>query len=171
MLTYLINKYKKKDVHEVVYKLSYAGKFIIIKGRTLAGSLIIISNTFNQYQPDAKRFKNHLYRHLYDHFKANENGRFRIKTLAKKGRKTSQYDILKREQMELDKNRYNPLCLNNQIEAYIPLYNEKTDSYGWLNRLEVMNFKRWLSSKARSNYVKRYTVKPNLMPATNGLSN
>lgn len=165
MLDNLIKKYKDNDVNEIVYKLSYAGKFIIVKGKTLAGSLIIISNTYLQYKDDSKRFTGHLYKHLYDHFKANEGGRFRIKTLAKKGRKITQYNVLKREQMELDKNRYNPLCLNNQLEAYIPLYNERTDTYGWLDRITVMNFKRWLSSKERASYVKRYTVKPILKPA------
>lgn len=171
MLDNLIKKYKDNDVNEVVYKLSYSGKFIIVKGKTLAGSLIIISKTYLQYKQDSKRFTGHLYKHLYDHFKANESGRFRIKTLAKKGRKSSQYDVIKREQMELDRNRYNPLCLNNQLEAYIPLYNPSTDSYGWLDRITVMNFKRWLSSKERIAYVKRYGMKPIQEPARSDPSN
>lgn len=171
MLDNLIKKYKNKDVNQVVYRLSYSGKFIIVKGKTLAGSLIIISNTFQQYKEDSKRFTNHLYRHLYDHFKANECGRFRIKTITKKGLKIDQYVLLKREQMELDKNRYNPKCLNNSVEIYIPQFNDSTNMYGWLERSDVMNFKRWLSSKERTAYVKRYGMKPVQEPAKSDPSN
>jgi len=38
MLDNLIKKYKENDIEQVVYRLTYAGKFIIIKGKTLAGS-------------------------------------------------------------------------------------------------------------------------------------
>lgn len=171
MLDNLIKKYKNKDVNQVVYKLSYSGKFIIVKGKTLAGSLIIISNTYQQYKNDSKRFDNHLYKHLYEHFRLNECGRFRIKTIAKKGIKISQYTLLKKEQMELDRNRYNPKCLNNSVETYIPQFNDSTDMYGWLERSDVMNFKRWLSSKERSDYIKRYSKKPILKPAKSDPSN
>ncbi len=161
MLENLIKKYKQKDVPEIVYRLSYAGKFITIKGKTLAGSLIIMADTFKQYKADSKRFNGHLYKHWYDHYLANNGGRFRIKTLAKTGKKSTQYQLLKREQMELDKNRYNPAYLNNVTEAYIPLYNDTTDMFGWLNKSAVMNFKRWLASKERQAYIKRYSKKPN----------
>lgn len=169
MLESTISKYKKKDIEGVVYQLSYSGKFIVIKGKTLVGSLIIIANTFNQYNSNSKRFKLHLYRHLYDHFIDNPNGRFRIKVLAKINKKTSHYDLLKREQMELDKNRYNPLCLNNSIEAYIPNYNEETQTFGWLPRHSVMNFQRYLTSKERTRYISRYSKKPVQEPAKSDL--
>lgn len=169
MLDNLIKKYRNNDSEEVVYRLTYAGKFIIVKGKTLAGSLIIIANTFQSYSPDNKRFINHLYKHLYDHFKANPYGRFRIKTLAKKSLKINQYYLLKREQMEIDKHRYDKTCLNNQLEAYVPLYNELTGMYGWLDKMAVMNFKKWLSSKERSAYIKRYSKKPDQEPANYGL--
>jgi hypothetical protein len=171
MLEHLISKYtdRRRDKKEVVYKLTYSGKFIIVKGKTLCGSLTIISNTFKQYKEDNKRFRGHLYRHLYDHFKANDCGRFRFKTLARVNSKTDQYKLLKREQMELDKNRHNPKCLNNATEVYIPLYDEITDMYGWLNRSAVMNFKKWLDSKERKAYIKRYSKKPKRVPAKSGL--
>jgi hypothetical protein len=166
MLDNLIEKHKAKDIDEVVYKLSYSGKFIIVKGKTLAGSLIIINNTYLQYTKDNNRFKGHLYKHLYDHYNDNPSGRFRIKVLAKTDKKIDQYKLLKREQMELDRLRYDPSCLNNELEAYIPLYNELADTYGWLNKSAVMNFKRYLSSKERQAYIKRYSKKPAPGPAS-----
>ena len=160
MLDRFIEKYKdrRRDKEQIVYKLSYAGKFIIIKGKTLCGSLIIINNVFKQYDPaNTKRFEGHLYKHLFDHFLETQGtGRFRIKTLARVNVRTSLYQVLKREQMELDKNRYNPNCLNNAVEAFIPLYNEDTGMYGWIDKTTVMNFHRWLNSKEHKAYKKRY---------------
>lgn len=161
VLEYYISKYREKDVNQIVYQLSYAGKFVIVKGKTLAGSLIIISEGLHHYRADTanKRFENHIYKHFFQHILDNE-GRFRMKTLAKKSKKTDQYDLLKKEQMELDRNRFNPLCLNNAVEAYIPNYNENTGMYGWIEKQAVMSFKRWLNSPQRKAYIKRYTVKP-----------
>jgi hypothetical protein len=162
MLEKLIEKYQNKpNIEGVVYKLSYAGRYIIIKGKTLAGSLIIIENAFVQFTPDKRRFSTHLYRHLFDHFFLTEDiGRFRIKTLAKLNAKTNQYQLLKREQMELDKARYDTRCLNNEIEAYIPNYNKNTFSFGWIDTSSVANFKKYLESNERKAYLKRYAKKP-----------
>lgn len=169
MLENLIKKYKEKDVNEVVYRLSYAGKFIIIKGKTLCGSLIIIANTWEQFTRGRDRFKGHLYTHLYNHVWGKQGSKFRVKTLAKVGPKFNQYQLLKREQMEIDKNRYIKECLNNATEAYIPAYNDTTDMFGWLEKSAVMNFKRWLGSKERSAYIKRYSKKPTPKPAMSDL--
>lgn len=160
MLENLIKKYKKNDIEEVVYRLTYFGKFIIIKGKTLCGSLMIIADTYNYFNPKNKKHENHLYKHLYNHYRRHPNKRFTIKVIAKKDKKTSQYDILKREQMELDRNRYNKLSLNNAIEPYIPNFNELTGKYGWIEKQHVMNFKRYQASKARALYIKRYCNHP-----------
>lgn len=156
MLERMINKYKKNDVSEVLYRLSYAGKFIFIKGKTLCGSLIILSNTYNYYHPANKKHKNHLYVHFYNHYRRHPGRRFTIKKIYVKPEESSQYELLKREQMELDKHANNPLCLNNQFEPYIPIYNQSTDMYGWLNKMSVLSFKRWQTSKERVAYQKRY---------------
>jgi hypothetical protein len=161
MLEALINKYtdKRKDKKEVVYQLFYDGKFIIIKGKTLCGSLIIIRDTWEQFTRGRERFTGHLYTHLYNHVWGKSGLQFRVKILARVSSKCSQYQLLKKEQMELDKHRYNKLCLNNATEAYIPLYNDITGMYGWLEKMAVMSFKRWLDSKERKAYIKRYAVK------------
>jgi len=160
MLDNLIHKYKNNDVEEVIFRLKYAGKFIIMKGKTLCGSLIILRNTYNYYNPEVSLKKNqhkdHLYVHLYSHYYRNPGHRFTIKIFAKKDRTTGQYELLKREQMELDKNMKNQLCLNNQDEPYIPNYNESTGKYGWIEKSAVMSFRRWQTSKERAAYLKRY---------------
>jgi hypothetical protein len=151
-LSYLVDKYKKNDVQFVVYKLSYAGKFIYIKGRTLAGSLIILTDTLNSFsEGNNDRFKDHLYTHIYNHILDRPGGRFRVKVIAQADCPDDLYSLLKQEQMMLDADRYNPFCLNNQVQAYIPNYSEKTGMYGWLPKTAVMNFKKWLHSEERKN--------------------
>jgi hypothetical protein len=166
MLDNLIKKYgnkdgkpNPKDIHELVYKLSYAGKFIIIKANTLGGSLKTISDTFEQFSRMNPRFDKHLYRNLYSHYIKHPGMRFRIKVLAKVGPKTTQYQVLKREQMELDKAKYDPQNLNNTDHAYIPEYKPATDTFGWLTKATVAKFKAWEMSKARAAYIKRYRAK------------
>lgn len=154
-LRYLVEKYKKEDVQFVVYKLTYAGKFIIIKGKTLAGSLIIITDTLNSFsEGNDDRFKGHLYTHLFNHILDRPGGRFRIKIIAEAD--GDFYSLLKQEQMLLDQFRYDPDCLNNQTEAYIPVYSERTGIYGWIPKTAVMNFNRWLDSEERRAHAAQY---------------
>jgi hypothetical protein len=161
MLEKLIEKYQDKNVEGIVYRLSYAGRYIIIKGASLLGSLTIMDDAYKQYAPDKQRFSTHLYRHWFQHFFLTEDtGRFRMKTLAKLNAKTSQYQLLKREQMELDKARYDYRCLNNEIDIYIPKWNQTKNAFGWLSVSAVANFKRWMQSKERKDYLKRYVKKP-----------
>lgn len=170
MLENLISKYQDNDIEEVVYRLSYAGKFIIVKGHTLAGSLIIISDTYEQYDSTNPRFNSHLYKRLYDHYIDNPLGwHSTIKVLASKAKGASQYDLLKREQMELDRYRHDPDCLNNQWDAYIPKYRKDTDKYGWIDKAAVDEFKRYMVSKNRQVYMKRYKTMLTREPAKNGL--
>lgn len=160
MLANLIRKYKNNDIEEVVYRLTFGGKFIIIKGKTLCGSLMIIADTFDYFPKDRKRYTKHLYYKLYNHYIRHRGKRFTIKVLAKKSATVSQYMLLKREQMELDKAKGNPLNLNNNKIAYLPKHNRKTLNFGWIERHAGMNFKKWLTSKERALYQRRFCRQP-----------
>jgi hypothetical protein len=152
-LTNTINKFLSKDVEYVVYKLSYFGKYIYIKGKSLAGSLIIFIDTFRSYKDDnPDRFKGHLYTHFFKYLQDNPGGRFRVKVLAQVNKSTSFYELLKAEQRLLDGARLDKDCLNNQVEVYVPKYNESTGMYGWIPVPDVMNFKKWLTSPQRKGF-------------------
>lgn len=156
-LGYQVEKYKANDVRFVLYKLSYNGKFIYIKGKTLAGSLIILTDTLNSFsEGNDDRFKGHLYSHLFNHILDRPGGRFRIEVIATAEQDEDFYSLLKQEQMALDGSRYDANCLNNQTEAYIPNYSEKTGMYGWIPKAAVMNFNRWLSSAERMDHAAQY---------------
>ncbi len=155
-LRYQIEKFRCSDVEHVLYKLSYAGKYIYIKGKSLAGSLIILVDTLNSFNPKSERFKGHLYTHLYAHLLDSVPGKVRINIITTAADEDSFYLLLKNEQLCLDEGRYDPKCLNNQIEAYIPKYNENTGMYGWIPKNAVMNFNRWLGSADRKSHTDQY---------------
>lgn len=156
-LRYQVEKYKSEDVQFVVYKLSYAGKYIYIKGKSLAGSLIILTDTMKSFNnKNSERFKGHLYTHLYNHIGDYPGNRFTIKIIATADDEQSFYNLLKEEQMVLDAARYDTDCLNNQTEAYIPQYNDSTGMYGWLPKSAVMNFKKYLTSQERKDFQSQY---------------
>lgn len=153
LLRYQVEKYKQKDVQFVVYKLSYNGKYIYIKGKTLVGSLIILTDTLNSFsEGNHDRFEGHLYSHLFNHILDRPGGKFRVDIIATAEVDADFYSLLKQEQMLLDAARFDANCLNNQTEVYIPNYSEKTGMYGWLPKNAVMNFNRWLTSQERRDY-------------------
>jgi len=155
-LSYIVSKYQSDDVLHVLFKLSYAGKYIIIKGRSLAGALVMFVNDFNSFDPESQRAKGHFYRHMYNHLMATGGGRFRVKIIASAESDEDFYNLLKTEQMELDAAWYDPNCLNNQIEAYVPKYNESTGMHGWIPKSAAMNFVRWLGSAERKELLSQY---------------
>lgn len=68
--------------------------------------------------------------------------------VAKKANKNA-LELLKAEQKALDAGRKDPACLNNNVLAYIPDYNESTGMYGWIRKGAVLNFKNWLKNRAK----------------------
>lgn len=57
----------------------------------------------------------------------------------------NRYELLKVEQMQLWESSSDPNCLNNSFDAYIPVYNEETGMYGWINRGQYAAFMKWKS--------------------------
>jgi hypothetical protein len=150
-LQHLIDKYSKKQGH-YVYRLSYAGKFIIVKGKSLAGSLYFIQLGYTWFRRDIKH-PGILYLHFYHHFQRHPQGRFRVKILLKSD---NSYLLLKKEQQELDKHRYDKTCLNNAVEAYLPKYDEIKKVYGWIPANAALNFQKYLKSDQRKRFLLKY---------------
>lgn len=151
IIQHLIDKYYHMQL-PCVYRLSYGGKYVIVKGKTLAGSLFFIQKGYGWFDVVEKK-DSALYGHFYTHIKETTAGRFRVRVLLKTA---NTYALLKREQNELDKGRYDQNCLNNNTEGYIPQYNEQTGLYGWLDKGSVLNFKNYLKSKARKVQLDSY---------------
>lgn len=155
-LSYIVTKYQSQDVLHALFKLSFNGKYIIIKGRSLAGALVMFVNDFNSFDPTGARANSHFYTHMYNHILSSTSGRFRIKIISTAESDDGFYNLLKNEQMALDEARYDPNCLNNQMDAYVPKYNESTGMHGWIPKTAVMNFSRWLTSAERKDHAAQY---------------
>jgi hypothetical protein len=139
----LIDEHRMKAKH-VVYRLKYAGKFIIVSGKSLGGSLYFIQLGYSWFG-DATKKPDTLYLHLYEHVKAHPRGRARVDIILET---TDQYEYLKGAHEALNQARYDPKCLNNTVEPYIPNYNDETEMYGWLDRPAVLNYKKWAKRAA-----------------------
>lgn len=160
ILENLIRKFAD-PINHYVYKLTYAGKYIIVKGKTIDGSLYLVEKGWWWFN-DKKADEGVLYLHFYRHIKSHKNGRFTVKVILAT---TDQRELLMREQQELDKARYDKKCLNNNTEAYIPAWNENTGKYLWMDKMAVLTLKKYLKSPQRKALLRKYKLKLQPMPA------
>jgi len=157
------------EVGGCVFRLWYGDKYIIAKGRTLGGTVFMIQKGlayflygggrtreskdgirsavgvfgeghkegqgkstfyfqfFEHYQKNTHKFQ-HLAWHI-DLILASDNG----------------YQLLKREQIELEAAMRDKKCLSSNVQAYIPAFRKETGMYGgWIKKAHVMNFKKYL---------------------------
>jgi hypothetical protein len=161
MLENLIEKYKKEDVNEVVYRLTYGKKFIIVKGKTLSGSLFVLMNDWYFFIKSDRKNSQSLYSNFFNWIEqcileGREQSKFTIRILAQTNSKTDHYRLLRAEQLNLDKHQGSPDFLGKATEAYIPQWNELRGKYNWLNKEAVIAFKRHLISKPRLDRLRLY---------------
>lgn len=156
----LIDEHRNKALH-VVFKLTYCGKYVIVNGKSLGGSLYFIQLGYSWYA-EGKETTDMLYLHLYRHVKAHPRAKAKVEILFDT---SSQYELLKRAQEELDKARHSSKCLNNTIEPYIPKYNDLTEAYGWMDKSAVLNFKKWLKARKRTCRSRSSSTKQRPKPA------
>lgn len=136
-------KSKLDAVNECVMKLFFKKKYVIVKGKTAVGALKCIFRIMSDYsgKKSSNLPEDNLYLHFVKYFWEETRGfTFRVQLLAIT---KNAYDLLKTEQTRLWWGEKDPNCLNNTIDAYIPIYREETRSYGWLNTGNVLNFLKW----------------------------
>lgn len=124
--------------------------YVIAKMKKQAAGLKSIEDSLNAFIRGGKNNPGGIYFHLFNYVNDNPGQEFKVKTLLNID---NGYQLLKTEQLLLDAGRGNLLCLNNQLEAYIPAYNEDTKSYGWITRQNVMLFQKFM--KARKKKIRK----------------
>lgn len=159
----LANQIKKyaDPINHYVYKLTYAGKYVIVKGKTIDGSLYLIEKGYWWFTEKKTSDKTH-YRRLYRHIKRHPRGRFRLDVLFQG---TNQSQLLILEQQVLDMCRYDKNCLNNTKRAYLPLWNEKTKKYLWIEESAVSDLEVYFSSPERKRLLRLYRERSGPKPA------
>lgn len=145
------------EVESTVYKLYYGDRYIIVKGKTLTGSIYLIERGYaafisagggsgnksggqGQKEGDGK---NTFYFKFYSYIHDNPKLQFNVQVLLESN---NPYELLKLEELQLRASIRDKKCLNNNVTAYIPKYNKKSTMYGWINKGSVLAFKKFLAS-------------------------
>jgi hypothetical protein len=131
-----------------VYKLHYGGKYLIIKGENLPGSIFFFKKGYayhvgyNQQEGDAR--SNKLYIAFYRHIQRHPGLQFSVEVITT----GTPYQLLKAEQLTLDAALKDSRCLNSNLEAYMPQYRPKNKKYGgWISKGDYLNFRKWIKAR------------------------
>lgn len=132
-----------------VYRLSFNDKYVIVKAKDCQKSIEAVQKALNQFlrHSELQRNPENLYYHFFSFVSKHHKGTFEVRVLSESD---SAYELLKAEQTALNEARKDKNCLNNAVDAYIPVFNEATDSYGWISKSAVLNFKKWIKQAGKS---------------------
>lgn len=131
-----------------VIKVQYKDCYVIVKCKNQAVAAKTIENGLNAYIRGGKNNEGSIYYFLNEYVKNNPGGDFKITTISSPA--DTAYKLLQIEQLEIENGRLSTKMLNNQSEAYIPMYNEETKAYGWIPPIAVMNFHKWLKTRKKA---------------------
>lgn len=140
------------EVENCVYKLYYGDRYIIVKGKTLSGSIYLIEKGYanfisswggidgKEWDDDTNLFYKKFYLYIHKHPKKQ----FTLEIVLESN---NPYQLLLKEQELLDVSIKKAKCLNSNVEAYIPKFREKSQSYGWIDKETVDRFKDYLNNR------------------------
>ncbi len=145
------------EVESCVYRLFYGDRYIIAKGKTLAGSIFLLQKGYayflvggggsgNELSGEGHKEadgKNTFYFKFYRFVSKNPHLSSRIELIIESN---NGYQLLKNEQIALNKAIRDKKCLNSNIYAYIPQCRSKVGMYGWISKAHYLNFKRFLKT-------------------------
>jgi hypothetical protein len=123
-----------------IYKLYYGETYVVVKAKTYQRSKTIIEYALDRYLKAGK--KDLLYNRFFAYIQAYRktyNHQLLVKVILKSN---SPYQLLKKEQEELDKARYDLNCFNNSFDAYVPKGIQGRRKQ-WINRGHYLNFMMW----------------------------
>jgi hypothetical protein len=131
------------DIENCIFKLMYGTKFVIIKAKNVKATCSNLQKGINQFLrgSDPQHKKDNLYIHLYNYIQEHPDKELSVKVIVQND---NIYQLLSSEYLELEKNRNNKNCLNNNIEPYIPQFNEDTGMYGWIPKMSYLHYRKWL---------------------------
>lgn len=141
------------DVTSCVYRLWYNSKYLVLKTKTLYWSVekikkglhYFLKHTEHSHDPKSLGYK------LYNYVEDYPGNNFSIEVILQSD---SAYELLRREQQELDKSKQDTNCLNVKFDAYAPRYmqsNKKDKPQTWIKRGTYLNFLRWKKTRHLNN--------------------
>ena len=132
------------DTLGCVYKLHYAGKYIVVMGKSTYRSVWSMNDDLERYFKgvNEKYNQNNLYKNFYQHVLANPGNKFSFEMIISTD---NAFQLLKHCQIELDRGSIDPNCYNTFFEPYIrkdiqkPLEKQKGKKW-WISRGSYLNF-------------------------------
>lgn len=133
-------------VDPCVFKLVYNERYVIVKAKSMDGTCKGIQKSLNQFLDgsNCQRDPGNMYYHFFTYVEKNEGHTFSVQLIMET---TNAYELLKAEQILLDGAKKNKKCLNNNVDAYIPQYNDSTDMYGWIPKWCYLSFMKWKKNR------------------------
>ena len=127
------------DVHCVV-KLTAGRKYMITRCKNLYGFTKILRAAYRKAERGSME-KGELYYHFCTWLVSKKDKRITIDILFESN---SGYEILVEERTQLIPSLKSSYCLNNNVEPYIPVFNESTGMYGWFTKGDILNYNNWV---------------------------
>jgi hypothetical protein len=123
------------EVGSCVYKLFYGDKYVIVKAKTLSGSIYLFQKGLMGFLNASGIMgkegytENTFFFRLYKGIKKTPKQPFRIEILLESN---DPYSLLVAEQAYLNESIKDKKCLNVNVLSYVPKYRKATNSYGWI---------------------------------------
>lgn len=135
------------ELGSTVFKLFCGDRYIIHKGKSLATGIFFLQKGYGyfiayEHYKDLKLNPDY-YKKFYDYIRRNPDKPFKVEII-----KTSldAYEVLVAEQLALNENIKDKKMFNNNLQAYVPKFNEKTGLYNWITVDQVNRFYSYLST-------------------------
>src|SRR5690242_17623892 len=141
-----------ENIEGCVYKLWYADKYIILKCKTLARSIFGIKTDLHYFfkgTPGGTK-ESDLYFDFYVHVQEVPFQKFKVEIILSSN---NPLELLKCEQIELEKAYDDPNCMNKSFEVYIPKHTQVNGKKSWINRGYYLNFMQWMRKRANQNTI------------------
>lgn len=137
----------ESDLGHSVFKLYCGDRYIIHKGKSLAGSIFLLQKGCGYFlaydHHKESQFDKDYYNSFYDYVRKNTNKPFKVDILLTSD---DPYEILVKEQVELNNAIRDKKCLNQNLKGYIPTFNPKTNMHGWITVEQVNRFYDFLAA-------------------------
>lgn len=130
-----------------VVKVKYGNKYIIVKCKSLPQGMKNLENAVNAFIRGGANNPAGMYYHLINYVKTHPGNTFKVEMILESD---NAYYLLKKEQEELDLGRGNENFLNNQLQAYIPAYDEEKQAYGWIPKSSVLHFRKYIKHRQKA---------------------
>lgn len=133
----------RKYTEPCVVKLHFGNRYLVLKCKNLKTTISIFNHNLKLYLRHRSIADDNLFCHSVKYISRQNISSGSVELILKTD---NQYQLLVEEQNQLDAAAQDKNCLNNNFDAYIPEWDEDKQSYGWLSKAAVMNFKKYLSS-------------------------